>query len=280
MSEAISRQMTHPIGIDLRGVRGVYRIVCLTTRRFYVGSSTNMMARLQRHRRDLRSGEHHCQFLQRVWSRYGESNFVVEIDRHEGDARALLEIEQGWLDQHAGTGRLLNVCYVAGTCAGVAQSDATKQKRAEALRGSKRTDEQRRRISSARKSVGITKDHQARLSAIAAQRRFRLSDAEAAEAREMRLRGDTLDAIAAHFGRAVKPLRREMLRHFPDLAGIRTYTRPAILGPKREPTPRSRPDKPWLAERNKARVWTDEMRRKVSDARKRHAAKLKEGAHV
>lgn len=53
----------------LKGKAGVYLIMC--NEYMYVGSSCNLYRRLKRHLRDLKVGEHHNVFLQRVVNEYG-----------------------------------------------------------------------------------------------------------------------------------------------------------------------------------------------------------------
>lgn len=247
---------------------GIYAITCAVTGRFYVGSSRRLAARLSRHRRDLRAGKHHCIPLQRAWNKYGEAAFSIDILMVTTVTDDLLVWEQDYLSADYLRPHLFNTCFVAGSCAGVQHSEETRAKRAASLRGSRRTPEQRARISEARKAVGISVEHQRRLNEFSAARAFRLSSSDAAVARDARLGGATMDEIAARLQVSQNVARRELLRHFPDLVGMNAKTRRVELAPPRPEKERKRAPKPWLAERNKARIWTDEMRRKLSDARR------------
>lgn len=55
--------------------RAVYRIVNLSSGKYYVGSSSNLYERWRTHRRKLRSGTHPNPKLQASWSKHGEEVF-------------------------------------------------------------------------------------------------------------------------------------------------------------------------------------------------------------
>ncbi len=57
---------------------GVYRIVNTVTNRTYIGSSTHMVNRLVRHKKELRQGHHFNDHLQRSWTKHGEASFIFE----------------------------------------------------------------------------------------------------------------------------------------------------------------------------------------------------------
>ncbi len=256
-----------------RQTAGIYAITCAVTGRFYVGSSRRLGDRLSRHRRDLRAGRHHCIPLQRAWIKYGEAAFSFDVLMVTTVTDDLLKWEQDYLSAENLRPYLFNTCFVAGTCAGVPHSEETRAKRAASLRGLRRTPEQRQRIAEARRAVGISEAHQRRLNEISAARAFCLSPEDAAVARDARLAGAAMPEVAARYRVSEKVMRRELLRHFPELAGMNAKTRRAQIAPpkpKREP---KRPPKPWLSELNRARVWTDEARQKLSLARKRAAGR-------
>lgn len=91
---------------------GVYQIRNKNNGKFYVGSSAKIKARLERHKRDLVKGEHHCIYLQRAYDKYGADSFefiTVQLCSTESEAR---EIEQKYLDSY--DGYLYNTSRVAG----------------------------------------------------------------------------------------------------------------------------------------------------------------------
>lgn len=57
----------------------IYKIVCSTTHRVYIGRSTNPSARFSIHRRQLRTDSHHNIRLQREFNKYGEESFIFEV---------------------------------------------------------------------------------------------------------------------------------------------------------------------------------------------------------
>jgi group I intron endonuclease len=86
----------------------VYKIVNVTNQKFYVGSTIDARVRFQTHRRQLRSGKHHCKHLQAAWNKYGEDCFKFEIVAEViGEMEALRLAEDGWLRKFFGT----DVCY-------------------------------------------------------------------------------------------------------------------------------------------------------------------------
>jgi group I intron endonuclease len=100
--------------VRLVPIIGVYHIVNLENGKLYVGSSVEVEKRLDRHRRDLKKGEHHCIPLQRAWNKYGEEAFefrIVRIYDNEFDARF---IEQEQLDSLDSLDLLYNMSKIAG----------------------------------------------------------------------------------------------------------------------------------------------------------------------
>lgn len=82
----------------MKSKSGIYRIRCIVTGEFYIGSSANIAARFKEHKYDLRHSIHHNYKLLAEWERHGEESFVFEIvEECEGTA-ALMEREQHWID--------------------------------------------------------------------------------------------------------------------------------------------------------------------------------------
>ena len=77
---------------------GVYKITCITTGSFYVGSCKNIRCRISTHYRLLQLGKHFNRHLQNAWGKYGELQFVVEVIEL-CNLEALIQREQYWIGQ-------------------------------------------------------------------------------------------------------------------------------------------------------------------------------------
>ncbi len=61
------------------GLSGIYKIINLTTGRFYIGQSKDLNARLKSHLRMLRQNKSRNVILQNAFNKYGEKDFVFEV---------------------------------------------------------------------------------------------------------------------------------------------------------------------------------------------------------
>lgn len=77
----------------------VYKIVNKQNGRAYIGSTVNVEERFSRHRRDLRSGNHHCIYLQRAWDKYGEDSFTFEVVKHGESESEVRKMEEEYLEK-------------------------------------------------------------------------------------------------------------------------------------------------------------------------------------
>ena len=76
---------------ELDDKTAVYKIINKVNQKYYVGSSVALGKRWRRHLFELRKTRHHCPYLQRAWSKYGEEAFefqVVEFLHSELTVRA------------------------------------------------------------------------------------------------------------------------------------------------------------------------------------------------
>jgi group I intron endonuclease len=94
----------------IRKRTGIYKISCLATNDFYIGSSVSIKARFNRHKSDLRKNRHSSPILQNAYNKYGENSFVFEIielcDRSE-----LIKKEQYYLDTLKPKYNILKIAY-------------------------------------------------------------------------------------------------------------------------------------------------------------------------
>lgn len=85
----------------------IYKITCVVTDAFYVGSAVKPKRRRWEHWDALKKNRHHCKALQEAWNEYGEDAFDFEIVEEVSDESRLLLIEDMYLAQHAGQ----HYCY-------------------------------------------------------------------------------------------------------------------------------------------------------------------------
>jgi group I intron endonuclease len=86
---------------------GIYSITHIDAdgnpERRYIGSSKLIVARLRKHRSQLRSNTHKSHHLQNAWNAYGERAFRFEvIERCPMDEATLIIREQFWLNHYEG----------------------------------------------------------------------------------------------------------------------------------------------------------------------------------
>lgn len=82
----------------MNDICGVYKILCITSNKFYIGSSDNIFRRFKNHKNDLNKNKHSNSYLQNAWNKYRENQFqftIVEIVISPND---LLKKEQEYLD--------------------------------------------------------------------------------------------------------------------------------------------------------------------------------------
>lgn len=58
---------------------GVYSVRCAENGRVYIGSSSDLVVRLRRHRGDLKAGRHPCLEMQSDYTRFGAEAFSFKI---------------------------------------------------------------------------------------------------------------------------------------------------------------------------------------------------------
>lgn len=144
----------------------IYKIRNVVNGHFYVGSTVSARVRFQTHRRQLRSGSHHCQPLQRAWDKYSEDAFKFEIVETISDGCDVLKIENRWLGEHHGMPHCYNVSRVAGApMTGRVHSEETRsiisatQAGAQHRLGHANTAEHRGKISAAMKGKKKSPEH-------------------------------------------------------------------------------------------------------------------------
>lgn len=123
---------------------GVYSILHTGSGKRYVGSSVNLDARLKKHLRLLRKGEHHSYKLQRDWNKYSEGAFEIEV-LLRCSVEELLSKEQLAIDRLNAVAAGYNVALFAGSPArGAKFSEETRRKMSEATKTRKPISEETR----------------------------------------------------------------------------------------------------------------------------------------
>lgn len=134
-------------------MKGIYSITNKTTNRTYYGSSVDILRRFRTHKYFLRKGEHQNIFLQRIWNKYGESDFKFEIIEEVLDESLLQIREQYYLDN---TPCELNLCKTAGNKYGFKHSEETKRKIGMANTGRKCSNETKKYLSELNKNREVS----------------------------------------------------------------------------------------------------------------------------
>jgi len=79
-------------------ISGIYKIKCLKNEKIYIGSSFNIIKRIDNHFKKLKNKKHINRHLQASYDLYGKDNFTWEI-LERCDVEILLDREQFWMDQ-------------------------------------------------------------------------------------------------------------------------------------------------------------------------------------
>lgn len=125
-------------------ISGIYCLMNVLNNHKYIGSSKNIRHRIQQHYYNLKKNIHHSRHLQNAYNKYGKDKFVVLIlETCEPIRDTLIFIEQKYLDLNPE----YNIAKLASCPAQLVQSEETKKKRADKLRGQKRSQEIRQKFS-------------------------------------------------------------------------------------------------------------------------------------
>lgn len=82
---------------------GIYKLVCLSNKKVYIGSSLNIDFRIKQHFKCLKGNYHINKHLQFSWNKYGEENFLsfVEEDLTENKLDSLVEKEFEYMQKYS-----------------------------------------------------------------------------------------------------------------------------------------------------------------------------------
>lgn len=145
----------------LENRKGIYQIRNIIDGKFYIGSSADIVKRWNEHRNRLNKSQHHSQYLQNAWNKYGKENFVFEIVEKAGDKDLLLDREQHYIDTKRPQ---YNISRIAGSPLGVRRSSQTKEKLSKINKGKKLSEETKKKLSKANKGKILSKSHKKKIS--------------------------------------------------------------------------------------------------------------------
>lgn len=121
---------------------GIYKITCVTTQMFYIGSTSNLRQRHYNHSRDLLRNEHSNSKLQRAFNKYGCETFTFEIIEFVLFPELLTMREQYWLDKlEPWDEKGFNLVRIAGSNLGRKHTPEAREKLRIARTGKKHSEE-------------------------------------------------------------------------------------------------------------------------------------------
>jgi group I intron endonuclease len=146
---------------------GIYRIVCIGNGDYYYGSSKNINRRWVIHKNRLKVGKHHNFKLQKLWDRYGENFFRIELIELVSNDK-LSSVETKYLQEHYNTPHCLNLTIDASSptrnCIRGTPTIETRNKISKALTGRKMDAKVKQKISETLKKYKKTEEHCSNLS--------------------------------------------------------------------------------------------------------------------
>ena len=140
---------------------GVYQIFNIITEENYIGSSVNIKNRTKHHLHMLRKGIHGNKYLQRVWNKYGEENFMF-LPLEFCEKENIIEMEQKWLDY---TNPKYNILRIAKSAFGFKHTKENIEKFKELQKilwrnkPEKEKEIAKDRLRNLRKGMTISKEH-------------------------------------------------------------------------------------------------------------------------
>lgn len=126
----------------------IYKIVNKFNEKYYVGSSKNFDKRSRSHKYSLKKRNHHNDYLQNAWNKYGSENFefvIVEKFNNISERDLLIE-EQKWLDIAKTDPKNYNLTFSANNPS-TWFSEYSKQKHSASLKKVIKTKEWKEKIS-------------------------------------------------------------------------------------------------------------------------------------
>lgn len=131
-------------------ISGIYKIKCLKNGKIYIGSSFNIIKRINNHFKKLKNNTHINKHLQASYNAYGKDSFVWEI-LERCDIEFLLYREQFWMDETKCYDRTIgfNNCIKSDRPLGYKHTEEAKRKMSQLKSGKKLSQEHINKISKA-----------------------------------------------------------------------------------------------------------------------------------
>ncbi len=130
-------------------MQGIYKITCLSTGKYYIGSAVNFRKRQSAHRSQLSRGVHNNSKLQAAWNKHSADTFTFEILEEVQNPADLIGREQFYMDTLRPA---FNISPTAGSLLGTRHSDECRKKMSIARTGKRLSDEHRARLSEIKKA--------------------------------------------------------------------------------------------------------------------------------
>ncbi len=141
--------------LSIPNASGIYKITCVPTGKFYIGSAVKLNGRRLAHLSLLRRQKHNNRYLQSAWDKYGADVFTFEVIEYVL-VPFLLEREQYWLDKLKPYDRKrgFNLSPTSSSILGLKMTPESRARRSVAQTGRKHppySAEARQRMSDAHK---------------------------------------------------------------------------------------------------------------------------------
>lgn len=137
---------------------GIYRILCIPNKHFYVGRTMKFDKRVKDHLRELRKGEHKNQRLQHCFNKYGEENIKFDLIIPLPDDEYIhREVEQMMIDEVIHMEECLNINETAGGGCVVPMTEERKHKIRLTKIGERNPLYGKKRVEFAKKISGLMK---------------------------------------------------------------------------------------------------------------------------
>lgn len=189
-------------------ISGIYKIENTVNGKCYIGSSTKLLARWNRHKNMLSKNKHENSRLQNSYGKHGAKAFTFTVLEYVEEKTDLIHREQVWMNA------LLpeyNICKVAGSCLGVKLGEKTRLKQSLAKIGKKASNETKIKMSIAR--LGVSKPprtaQQRESAALKATGKPHSEETRALMSRVHKLRCSTPEARAERAERSPHIITRE-----------------------------------------------------------------------